>query len=189
MAYVRRGACSRDLARVSVCVQWDGRRNLPQALQIVWPSSSRLQRGVIVVPQFWHAMTTVVFWFWVWRCRAPMSMGAVGSSAAPSCADLAAEGVPHLNMLRLALLDMRLLYAGQPLHPSAPPVPLHFPPPGHVPDEVWSSATYVAPGVFVTAGEFGLGGSPFPALCRGFAGTTLGGRLRLVGRAEFLALK
>lgn len=46
--------------------------NLPQALQIVWPCSSRLHSGVIVVPQFWHAITTVVFcpwscpWSWPW---------------------------------------------------------------------------------------------------------------------------
>jgi hypothetical protein len=119
-----------------------------------------------------------------------MSMGAVGSSAVPSGGGLAADAVLwHLNMLRLALFDIRLLYAGQPLQPSAPPVPLHFPPPGHVPDEVWSSVTYVAPCAFGTDGEFGFGGGQFPALCRGLAATTLGGRLRLVGRAEFLALK
>ena len=31
------------------------------------------------------------------------------------------------------VLDTRLLKAGQPLHPSAPPVPLQCPPPGHEP--------------------------------------------------------
>ena len=34
-----------------------------------------------------------------------------------------------------ALFDRRLLYAGQPLHPSAPPFPLHWPPPGQEADE------------------------------------------------------
>jgi hypothetical protein len=35
---------------------WDGNRNmdLPQALHIVWPLSSRRQRGVTFVPQFLH---------------------------------------------------------------------------------------------------------------------------------------
>ena len=36
---------------------------IPQALQMVWPLSSRRQRGVMVVPQFWHAgITLAVFW-------------------------------------------------------------------------------------------------------------------------------
>ena len=34
--------------------------HIPQALHIVFPVSSRLQSGVIVVPQFWQATTTVV---------------------------------------------------------------------------------------------------------------------------------
>ncbi len=48
--------------------------------------------------------------------------------------------------LILADFDMRLLKAGQPLQPSAPPVPLQCPPPGQVPDAVWSAVTNVAPG-------------------------------------------
>lgn len=39
-----------------------------------------------------------------------------------------------------ALLTL-LLKAGHPLHPSAPPVPLHLPPPGQVPEATWSAAT------------------------------------------------
>jgi hypothetical protein len=34
--------------------------NIPQALQIVCPASSLLHNGVTVVPQFWHAMMTLV---------------------------------------------------------------------------------------------------------------------------------
>lgn len=39
------------------------------------------------------------------------------------------------------VFEMRLLNAGQPLHPAWPPVPLHRPPPGQVPDDVWSVGT------------------------------------------------
>jgi hypothetical protein len=46
--------------------------------------------------------------------------------------------------VRLAIFETLLLKAGQPLQPSAPPVPLHRPPPGHEPVGVWSAATYVA---------------------------------------------
>ena len=58
----------------------------------------------MVVPQFWQAMTTVVFWFW--RCSAPMSIG-VGSSALAAGCGLAAPW--HFSTLKLALLDTRLL--------------------------------------------------------------------------------
>lgn len=88
-------------------------------------------------------------------------------------------------MLKLALFETRLLYAGHPLHPSAPPVPLHLPPPGHDPVGVWSAATYVAPTVAGTAElDFGenLADDDLAVLA-----TTFGGRLRFVGRAAFLA--
>lgn len=62
-----------------------------------------------------------------------MSMG-VGSSRL--LADCGLDVLWHFSTLRLALLETRLLYAGQPLQPSAPPVPLHLPPPGHDPDGV-----------------------------------------------------
>ena len=39
-------------------------------------------------------------------------------------------------VVKFALFDTRLLNAGQPLHASAPPVPLHRPPPGHEPTGV-----------------------------------------------------
>lgn len=42
------------------------------------------------------------------------------------------------------VLETRLLNAGQPLHPSAPPVPLQCPPPGHEPVGIWLADTYVA---------------------------------------------
>lgn len=128
--------------------------NIPHALQMVRPFSSLLQSGVMVVLQFWHAIMTVDTRF----CKVVMSIGAAGSedSALPDSGlgVPAAEPQPMCSAgeslwvtLMLALLDIRLLYAGQPLQPSAPPVPLQWPPPGHVPELAWSAATYVAPGV------------------------------------------
>ncbi len=57
-----------------------------------------------MVPQFWHAMTTVVFWPWI--CSAAMSIG-VGSSGLP--ADCALDALWHFKTLKLALLETRLL--------------------------------------------------------------------------------
>lgn len=119
-----------------------------------------------------------------------MSIGAARSSALLSGWDFAWDvALWHLSMFRFALFETRLLYAGQPLHPSAPPVPLHLPPPGHVPVGIWSAATYVAPGVlFGNSGTLDFGES-LTGVCRGLPATTLGGRLRFVGRAAFLAFK
>ncbi len=126
--------------------------------------------------------------FWFWMCKAPISIGAAGSSAPLSAWGFAGEAEPwHFCMFRLALFEMRLLYAGQPLHPSAPPVPLHLPPPGHDPVGVWSAATYVAPGVFGNWGALAFGDSLKDG--RGVLATTLGGRLRAVGRSDPLALR
>lgn len=84
---------------------------------------------------------------------------------------------------------MRLLYAGHPLHPSAPPVPLQRPPPGHVPFGMWSAATYFAPAVLGTTCELGAAGEDLSEFDDGPFGTVVGGRFRFVGRAAFLALK
>lgn len=44
---------------ISKC--WElGLTDLPHALQMVRPASSRRQSGVIVVPQFWHESTMFV---------------------------------------------------------------------------------------------------------------------------------
>ncbi len=59
----------------------------------------------MVVPQFWHAITTVVFWFWI--CNAAMSIG-VGSSGL-LVYDCGLDAPWHFNTLRLALLETRLL--------------------------------------------------------------------------------
>ena len=164
-------------------------RNLPQALQIVWPLSSLLQRGVTVVPQFWHAMTTVVSSTWLWACE---DVRSVAWSSATMEDDGPSEGLFDVRQLpdfcpftlRFALFDRRLLKAGQPWQPSAPPVPLHRPPPGHVPVGVCSAETYVAPGTL--ARGFGAIETCWPG---GLSWTTLGGFFRPMGREVFLALK
>lgn len=128
-------------------------------------------------------MTTVVFWFW--RCNAETSMG-VGSSGLLVACGL--DELPHFSTLRLALLETRLLYAGQPPHPSAPPVPLHRPPPGHEPDGVGSAATYLAAGALGNRGTWAFGDN-LMGDCRGPLPGTVGGRFKLVGRDAFLAFK
>jgi hypothetical protein len=77
--------------------------------------------------------------------RAATSMGD-GASVGSIC-ELTASVVDcrPCGRVKCALFETLLLNAGHPLHPSAPPVPLHLPPPGHEPSEVWSAATYVAP--------------------------------------------
>lgn len=82
----------------------------------------------------------------------------------------------------LALFATLLLYAGQPLQPSAPPVPLQRPPPGHVPDGVQSSVTYVAPGTFGNNGALLLANDFFGMRSR----LLCCGRIRLTGRGAFL---
>jgi hypothetical protein len=82
----------------------------------------------------------------------------------------------------------RLLKAGQPLQPSAPPVPSHLPPPGQVPFGIWSAGRKPDPQSlaelpFRSSSDASSCDCLFPEIA------ALGGRLRLVGREEFLALK
>lgn len=81
----------------------------------------------------------------------------------------------------LALFATLLLYAGQPLQPSAPPVPLQRPPPGHVPEGVQSSVTYVAPGTFGNNGALLLANDFFGMRSR----LLCCGRIKLTGRGAF----
>ena len=92
-----------------------------------------------------------------------------------------------------AFLEILLLYAGQPLQPSAPPVPLQRPPPGHDPPPLWRD-TLSAVRVLATVPLDNEG----DVLCRcsvgsdseaGVEGVAMGARLRFIGRAVFLALK
>lgn len=63
--------------------------------------------------------------------------GTILPGAYPSNLEL--SGVPFGDGSALAVMLVvfatRLLNAGQPLHASAPPAPLHCPPPGHEPEE------------------------------------------------------
>ena len=104
---------------------------VPHALQMIWPASSLLQRGVMVVPQFWHAGIALVE-------DDPEHGPGVLFSFVPSVGFGVAFACCNAN---LAVFDTRLLNAGHPLQPCCPPVPLHLPPPGHVPAAIWSAAT------------------------------------------------
>lgn len=115
-----------------------------------------------------------------------MSIGAAGSSLLLSAGAFVAVAAA-CRMPRLALFDILLLNAGQPLQPSAPPVPLHFPPPGHVPEGVWSVTTHVPPEEPDPAEALAFG-EIFTGVCRVSLATTLGGRFKLVGRSRCLAL-
>lgn len=114
-----------------------------------------------------------------------MSIGAGSSGLLAACG---LDPPWHFSTLKLALLETLLLYAGQPLHPSAPPVPLHLPPPGQDPDAVWSAATYLATGAFGNNGTWAFGDS-LTGGCRGPFPVTVGGRFRFIGRWAFLAFR
>lgn len=91
-----------------------------------------------VVPQFWQAGIALV------DGELPLTAPAVPLLAFASSEVLAFGAAFACARANLAVFDTRLLNAGHPLQPCWPPVPLHLPPPGHVPTAIWSAATYVA---------------------------------------------
>jgi hypothetical protein len=81
--------------------------HVPQALQMIWPASSLRQSGVIVVPQFWQAGIALVEADPEQEPVAPFSFKpSVDFDVAFACCKA-----------NLAVLETRLLKAGQPLHP------------------------------------------------------------------------
>lgn len=93
-------------------------RYAPQALQVVLPSWSLLQSGVVLVPQLAQVMPA----------------GAGGAPAAPPAAAEVEDGPVELDEKRPELTAwMVLLSEGQPVQVCLPPVPLHSPSPGQVP--------------------------------------------------------
>lgn len=110
-----------------------------------------------------------------------VAMGAKGATD-----DVVGIGVDDVRCaaaaLSTALLDTRLLNAGQPLQPACPPVPLQIPPPGHEPACTWAAGTYCDPGVcgrevVLSIGRL-AGADVFVTILYA------GGRLRLGGRLE-----
>lgn len=59
------------------------------------------------------------------------------------CSELRSPLALRAVGLAIVAFDIRLLYAGHPLQPVVPPVPLQCPPPGHDPSGSWSAATKV----------------------------------------------
>ena len=96
-------------------------------------------------------------------------------------------------MATWVVFETRLLKAGQPLHPSAPPVPLQCPPPGHEPAGIWFADMYVdlpfcaAPST--VDGDTLLRSSGVSISEPGADIEVEGGLLRLVGRDVLRAFK
>ena len=87
------------------------------------------------MPQFWQATTTVVFCACILRAVTSIGEGASDGWSFCDCVN-AVAGCLSCETVKFALFDTLLLKAGHPLQPSAPPVPLHRPPPGHEPTGV-----------------------------------------------------
>lgn len=111
-------------------------RNAPHALQMLLPTSSLLQSGVVLVPQFaqLRAPTADLAFF----AGAGLSASATGEevSAAGDAARVTAGAVSFVVAGSPSSLPdtARVLFSvGQPAHALDPPVPSHRPSPGHVP--------------------------------------------------------
>lgn len=90
---------------------------------MVFPASSLRHKGVIVDPQLKHAMAKGSF---------SGDVVAVGDRVFSGvCEPFTSASFSSLFASRLR--TTRLLYAGHPLHATAPPVPLHLPSPLHDP--------------------------------------------------------
>ena len=164
-------------------------QNLPQALQILFPASSRLHSGVALVPQFaqLNAPTgarplpprTTPF---------PFPPSEVESAAAGvMTGTAAAAGSEAAAAASLAACERRLLYVGQPAQAEVPPVPSQRPSPGQVPAACFSSARGDAAGVGIEGGEeTSVEGCCW---CSALVAVGLGVRPRWGGRAVRRAFK
>lgn len=113
-----------------------------------------------------------------------------GASDGTSLVEREDEGVLSCAIAKFALLATRLLYAGHPLQPSAPPVPLQRPPPGHEPLVLCSAAIYVAVDGVYCAGEK-VGDACCDVSCEVRCGEieVVGARFRFVGLEALRAFK
>ena len=116
-------------------------RNSPQALQMLLPTSSRRQSGVVDVPQLAHERAPMGATRPL-RPRAPWPALPSGESADWCCCSAAgwAEGEGWLLVFEESISEpvpSALLYVGQPEQDELPPVPLQRPSPGQVPPEGW----------------------------------------------------
>lgn len=91
------------------------------------------------------------------------------------------------------VFETRLLKAGQPLQPSAPPVPLQCPPPGHEPVGIWFADIYVdlpfSPAPSAVEGDTLLRSSGVSISEPGADIEVDGGLLRFVGRDVLRAFR
>ena len=106
-------------------LEWINKTKVPHALQIGFPSSSLLHKGVFVVPQFWHCISVWTLPEW------GFGPGAISAYCVSFTALLAT--IVAATAAACAALATRLLNAGHPLQLELPPVPSQWPSPGHVP--------------------------------------------------------
>lgn len=115
MVCVGREVCSRVLGHVQYAYPIRARifqiSNVPQALQIVWPLSSLLHSGVTVVPQFWQVGIAA-------DCAPVIVPGVVLLATATAFLGDVCSAACEADMASCWVLEIRLLYAGQPLQPA-----------------------------------------------------------------------
>ena len=137
------------------------KRDSPHALQILLPTSSLLQSGVVLVPQLAQLRAPTAARTFLpapappapWLLLTSPSFAVPGEAAAApaSLGDPPASGLPVFSTptmsaslccccccfcccsSRRAETDRALLYVGHPEHDDDPPVPSQRPSPGHVP--------------------------------------------------------
>lgn len=111
-------------------------RNAPHALQMLLPTSSLLQSGVVLVPQFAQlSAPTADLAFFAGVGVSPSAPGEEVSAAGDAtCVTTAAvSSVVAGSVSTLPDTTRELFSVGQPAHALFPPVPSHRPSPGHVP--------------------------------------------------------
>ena len=111
-------------------------RDAPHALQMLLPTSSLLQSGVVLVPQFAQlSAPTADLAFFAGGGLSTSAPGEEMSAAGDAvCATAgAASSVVAGSVSSLPDTTRELFSVGQPAHALVPPVPSHRPSPGHVP--------------------------------------------------------
>ena len=133
------------------------KKDSPHALQILLPTSSLLQSGVVLVPQLAQLRAPTAARTFLpapappapWLLLTSPSFAVPGEAAAASLGDPPASGDPVFSTPTMsaslccccfcccsskrAETDRALLYVGHPEHDDDPPVPSQRPSPGHVP--------------------------------------------------------
>jgi len=113
-------------------------KNAPQALQMLFPTSSLLHNGVVLVPQLAQLRAPTADLIFFMGPAGGLSASMLGEAASPVAGDAArtaADGDESSAVVLSTLPDTAsaLLSVGHPAQALDPPVPSHRPSPGHVP--------------------------------------------------------